>query len=186
MKNDTPSTQHSWTGVILAGGQSSRMGSDKAELTLDGSTLLERAQSLLSHCGAENVVVIRRDHTADIYPNCGPLGGIHTAIHHHTNQPMVVIPVDLPLLGEEDITQLVKAGQNDQCISRFAGQYIPLYIPTPAALLLPLTERLEQGRPLSLRSFFEHYPSIEIAPSSPNTLLNANTPEEWQEFLASR
>ncbi len=174
-----------WLGAVLAGGRSSRMGCDKAELMLDQQTLLERAQRLLKRAGAADVITIRHDHVFDIYPNCGPLGGIHAAIHHAHQHAMVIIPVDLPLLAVEDIQQLLKTGVNNNSISHFDRQFIPLFIPQPSRLLAPLTTRLEHGGPLSLRSFFEMYTTSGIAPRHEKALLNANTPEEWQEILAS-
>lgn len=175
-----------WLGVVLAGGKSSRMGCDKAELKLDQQTLLQRAQTLLLRAGAVDVITLRHDHVTDVYPNCGPLGGIHAAIHHAPQRAMLIIPVDLPLLAVEDIQQLLEAGASNNSISHFNKQFIPLFIPRPDELLEPLTERLEKGGQLSLRSFFESYPAREIVPRHAKVLLNANTPEEWQEILASR
>ena len=47
----------SFTGVVLAGGRSSRMGRDKALLEIDGCTLLDRAVALLHEAGAATVIV---------------------------------------------------------------------------------------------------------------------------------
>ena len=75
------------TAFILAGGRSSRMGSDKALLTVGKQTLLERA--LHTAAAVANTVFIAgpRDRYAqygevveDVFPDCGPLGGIHAAL----------------------------------------------------------------------------------------------------------
>jgi len=75
---------------VLAGGRSSRMGSDKALLTYGSHTLLERALRIASECG-KIYIVGARDRYAnfgetieDIYPGCGPLGGIHAALRATT------------------------------------------------------------------------------------------------------
>src|SRR3954464_13510045 len=73
------------SAFILAGGKSSRMGEDKAFLRLGGKTLLELAQELVSGvCGSVFVVGDRARFgpkaIQDIFPDSGPLGGIHAAL----------------------------------------------------------------------------------------------------------
>ena len=180
------SKQLAFKGVVLAGGHSSRMGQDKANLKFYGETLLERAKSSLIKAGAEEVIVVRKGAIEDIFADCGPLGGIHAAIQCAGDKPLAIIPVDLPLLEHTDIEMMVSAGIHAQCISRFKGQFIPLFIPKPKQLLEALTERLMQGSSLSLRHFFKHYQSVEVAPTNADALENANTPDEWQRILVKR
>lgn len=93
---------------VLAGGQSSRMGSDKSQLVLGGMTLLERAIDKLRgagfkvgvagvRAGVECSAPIVRDNFAA----CGPLGGMEAALASlaaEPPQPVLFCPVDLPLL----------------------------------------------------------------------------------------
>jgi molybdopterin-guanine dinucleotide biosynthesis protein A len=89
-------------GVVLAGGQSSRFGSDKALAELGGRTLLDRAAaSLARQC--DGVVVAGRQHApAPVIgdrprPGMGPLGGLNGALHHaaaHGFDAVLAIPVD--------------------------------------------------------------------------------------------
>lgn len=74
-------------GCVLAGGQSSRFGSDKAMAVLDGTTLLERAIVELSAWCDEVVVVGRSEAPCPVLPDwpapgMGPLGGIAAALRH--------------------------------------------------------------------------------------------------------
>ena len=84
-------------GVVLAGGQSRRFGSDKALADLSGRTLLDRAVATLARqCDA--VVVAGRDAIAD-RPRAamGPLGGLNGALHHAAARgfaAVLSIPVD--------------------------------------------------------------------------------------------
>ena len=70
-------------GAVLAGGQSSRFGSDKALAELDGRTLLDRAEAALSRF-CETVVVVGRQKGIPDWPRrgMGPLGGIAGALRH--------------------------------------------------------------------------------------------------------
>src|SRR5947209_17610572 len=78
---------HPVTGFVLAGGKSSRMGSNKALLTLQGATLLQRTHQLLQSV-CERVFILGQrklygdfgECIEDVYPDCGPLGGIHAAL----------------------------------------------------------------------------------------------------------
>lgn len=97
------------SGFVLAGGKSTRMGRDKAAISLDGRTLLEHALGTLRQvcndvrilgsphlygsCGAEVV--------EDIFPGCGPLGGIHAALSHTRTRFNLIIAVDTPFLSVE-------------------------------------------------------------------------------------
>lgn len=178
---------HKFNGVILAGGHSSRMGTDKALLTIDGKTLLEHAQQLLSACGAERIIVCRNDedpaHISDQFKDSGPLGGIHAALTEDATLPTLVIPVDLPLLQSKELSRLVEAGVTHQCTSHFDNLYIPIFIWNPESLIEGLTQRLLEGERLSLKRFFSEREECSIACSEEHHLLNANTPEEWQTIL---
>jgi molybdenum cofactor guanylyltransferase len=91
------------TGFVLAGGKSTRMGQDKATMLLAGTTLLERALAILRQVTPEVVIVgspekyAELGHAiADLYPDHGPLGGIHTALTHTTTEFNLILAVDMP------------------------------------------------------------------------------------------
>ncbi len=91
------------TAFILAGGKSSRMGADKAFLALNGRTLLARALDLTRSITPEVRIVGDRTKFSpfaptveDIFPNCGPLGGIHAALRSSGTELNLILAVDLP------------------------------------------------------------------------------------------
>ena len=91
-------------GAVLAGGRSSRFGSDKALAMLDGRSLLDHAVGALRpHCDA--VVVVGRDKTADWpRPDMGPLGGIAGALIHAMVEgfdQLLTAPVDCVRLPDD-------------------------------------------------------------------------------------
>jgi molybdenum cofactor guanylyltransferase len=95
-------------GFILAGGESSRMGRDKALLELNGEPLIVRAARLLETVvGAPTVVGYREEFRAlglraiaDDAPGAGPLGGIATALHAARASWSLVVACDLPYLTQ--------------------------------------------------------------------------------------
>ena len=93
------------TAFVLAGGKSTRMGTDKAFLQFRGRTLLANALKLTRAVAGEVRIVGDSTKFADfgavvedVYPGCGPLGGIHAALKSSDTDLNVVIGVDLPML----------------------------------------------------------------------------------------
>ena len=99
-------TNEGWTGVVLAGGTSRRMGTDKALSTLrpGGPTLLDHALDRLSPVVDELIVVGHPEshgHVGpfvipDDQPAKGPLGGLLTAMRYATHDRLLVLAVDVP------------------------------------------------------------------------------------------
>ena len=95
---------HSWSGVVLAGGRSSRMGHDKATIVLEGRTLLQRAIDLLAPHVDELLVIgdpaMHNDPLAVVVPDeqhgLGPLGGLVTALRKARHPLVVVVACDMP------------------------------------------------------------------------------------------
>ena len=92
-------------GFILVGGASRRMGSDKARLTLDGRTVLDRvAQELAAAVPSINLVGAREDYpvslpnVADVHKEYGALGGIHAALSATSAAWILIVACDLPFV----------------------------------------------------------------------------------------
>ena len=93
------------TAFVLAGGKSSRMGTDKAFLLLEGQTLVQRALELARSVTDDVRIVGARDRFAafapvleDEYAERGPLGGIHAALSSTSSDFNLMLAVDLPFL----------------------------------------------------------------------------------------
>lgn len=117
-------------GIVLAGGRSSRMGSDKACLMLDGVSFLDRARRLLTAAGASPVWVAGRpgepDGVADPDPHAGPARALLSVLSRlpHGVSRLAVIPVDMPLLTVADIAPLVACDRS----AAWAGHPFPLVL----------------------------------------------------------
>jgi molybdopterin-guanine dinucleotide biosynthesis protein A len=94
------------TGFVLAGGKSTRMGQDKAAVSLNGRTLLEHTLAALREvCG--DVAILGKHELyrslgpvyEDIFPECGPLSGIHAALTNSQTKFNLIIAVDTPFLS---------------------------------------------------------------------------------------
>ena len=92
-------------GYVLAGGASSRMGTDKALIELGGRPLVELAVAKLQQLCREVRVLSSKPELAcyaplvpDVHPGCGPLSGIEAALAHSRWEWNLIVPVDLPFV----------------------------------------------------------------------------------------
>lgn len=114
-------TDRAWTGVILAGGQSSRMGRDKALIELDGRTMLDRTIALLRPHVREILVIGDPTkytlHNAmvvpDEQPDKGPLGGIVTAMKRARYVRVLVLACDMPAINDRLLVHLKRELDRD-------------------------------------------------------------------------
>ena len=96
-----------FSAILLAGGQSTRMGRDKAALDFHGKSLLRYQAEKLRRIGIEDLVIAGGDVSLpgartvqDRFPGHGPLGGLHAALEQIENPSALVLPVDTPLVPE--------------------------------------------------------------------------------------
>jgi molybdenum cofactor guanylyltransferase len=99
------------------------MGSDKAFLEFGGQTLLERALGVVAAiCGRVMIVGdpskfgIYGTVIADVFPGCGPLGGIHAALVHSTDELNLMVAVDMPFVSAELLAFLFAAAVNNRAV----------------------------------------------------------------------
>ena len=91
---------------ILAGGKSTRMGTDKAFVTLDGRTLLARVLEV-AHSVTRDVRIVGdaakyavfAPVVEDVFRDCGPLGGIHAALRASQAELNLILAVDVPFVS---------------------------------------------------------------------------------------
>ncbi|MGO9403763.1 MAG: molybdenum cofactor guanylyltransferase [Terriglobales bacterium] len=115
-------TEPSRAGFVLAGGKSSRMGTntDKAFLDFRGRTLLDRALTVMGEvCDRVTIVGDPAKFSrygsvvTDIFPGCGPLAGIHAALVHSTAMLNLMLAVDMPFVSRELLEFLFAAAMDE-------------------------------------------------------------------------
>ncbi len=114
-------SKYAWTGVVLAGGKSTRMGQDKALLEVDGKPLLLHAVEKLKPHVRELLVIgeprkyghIWPDVMPDEIPGLGPLGGIVTAMGNARHDRLLVLAVDAPGVNARLLERLTRELPDD-------------------------------------------------------------------------
>lgn len=182
-------------GIILAGGTSTRMGKAKALLPLGGETLLARAWRLLAPLCREVIVVTSNPASlsfpgakivGDLFPGCGPLGGIHSGLVHSSFFYNFVLAVDLPFVSPALVDLLFgKAVGFDAAVPQVGGYFEPLCGVYAKSCLPAVEEALARGK----RKVTAFYPRVglrvvreeELAGVlTPETFFNLNTPLDWE------
>ena len=109
-----------YAAFILAGGKSSRMGADKAFVVLHGRTLLEHALNLARTLTPDVTIVGAAPKfqrfgpvVEDVFPGCGPLGGIHAALRSSRADLNLMLAVDVPFLPVELLGRLVARAESN-------------------------------------------------------------------------
>lgn len=159
-------------GLVLAGGASSRFGSDKAEALLHGKRLIDHAaDSLRPFC--EAVVIVGRSALADRpAPDMGPLGGLNAGLHHGAANGfdrVLSVGCDTPALPPELLRRLCDA-RRSACLAR-----TPIIGCWDVALAADLDAFLAEPRKHAVRAWIERN---DIEAIDAEAILNINRVED--------
>jgi molybdopterin-guanine dinucleotide biosynthesis protein A len=184
-----------FTGAVLAGGRSVRMGTDKARLTVQGEPLLTRQLRLLAAAGADARLVAGPENPAlplppdvrwvlDRQPGWGPLAGLESSLTASLTDLLLVVAVDLPALTPELLRRLLAVARPGcGVVPLQAGGAEPLVALYPRVALAEITARLNRGeralQPLVRAGFaagwLQPWP---IAPADQPQFANWNRPQD--------
>lgn len=183
------------TGVILAGGESRRMGSDKSLLPLAGGRFIEHVYRLMAELFDEVLLVTNSASlydelpcrkVPDIYYRQGSLAGIHSGLCHARHERVFVVACDMPFLSADVIRQLcARADQGDVVIPRSGYGLEPLHALYAKKCLPAIEAVLDTG----MRKIIAFFPEVNVAEmgeaelrqSDPEgiSFRNINTPQEY-------
>ena len=175
-------------GFVLVGGASRRMGRDKALLPLHGASMLETiAAQVQAAAGSVTLIgpVQKYAHLGfsilpDAVENCGPLGGLYTALHQGADWNLLVA-CDLPDLTEAFLKQLLTAAEAsdaDCLVPEIDGKIHPLCA-VYHRRLLGAAESAIQRKLFKMQDFVSTLRASRWPVPDPRPLHNINTPLEW-------
>ena len=175
------------SGIVLAGGLSRRMGQNKAELRLNGKTLLEIQAGKLFELGIRDVMLSGADCPAlpgarvipDEYAGRGPLGGIHACLRAAENPACLVLSVDVPLIQPETLARLCRAHGGGVTVLRRGTMEEPLIGVYDRWVSDSIAGMIGDGR-YAVRDLRDAVRWNIFDYSGPEELLiNCNTPEDF-------
>ncbi len=188
------------TGVVQAGGKSTRMGGrPKALIQLGGRSIVERVVAALTPVVDDVLVVTNTPElyaflglpmVADVYPDHGSLGGIYSGLSA-AGEIAFTVACDMPFLHPEVVRLVVaRAGEGDVVIPRVGEQYETMHAAYGKACLPHIEERLRAGR-LKIVGFFDRVRVVEIDEAEiarfrdpAVAFMNVNTPDELERARA--
>lgn len=176
-------------GVVLIGGKSTRMGSDKSQLSYHGVPQSDYVVSLLENKGLETFVSTRAHQKVekhktiqDALVGLGPFGAICSAFMKNPNEAYLVLATDLPYVSEE-VIELLLAKRNPKKIAtaikgkkaKFMEPLITIWEPKAYPILL---NYLSQGYSCPRKILINS--DVEILEIEDSFIRNVNTPEEFE------
>ncbi len=178
------------SGLILAGGCSSRMGRDKAELEYGGKSFLRHQIEKLRRLGIEDIVVAGREEeipgcrcVPDRFPHRGPLGGLQAGLAAIREERALVTAVDTPLLPEDLLLELLARHRGGITLASCRGRLEPL-IGVYDRTVAERCGELLAGEDRSLRHLLRSCGFREVEyTGDPALLMNCNTPDEYETLM---
>ncbi len=193
-----------FSGYVLAGGKSTRIGTPKPLLKLDGETLIKRTVAVLrpfceneikavtattSQANVLHEIIPQTDCIYDAYNDRGPIAAIHAALADCQTEFAIILAVDLPFVdggiisglcntaaGSTDFDALIPK-QTDGRLQPLAGVY------RTAGCLPVITDILENDDSASVGKFLDNVAKLEIEQMSlsdnPDSFINVNTKSEY-------
>jgi molybdopterin-guanine dinucleotide biosynthesis protein A len=185
------------TAFVLAGGKSLRMGEDKAFLRLGGRTLLAHALELAKGVARKVWIVGSAKKFAafgqvveDVYPERGPLGGIHAALTRTATDLNLMIAVDLPFVEPNFLHYLIAQARETEAvvvIPHGGGGLQPLCAAYRRSFAEVAERSLRAGKNRIDSLFAEvqirmlDQEELKQGRFSEEMFRNLNTPDDWEE-----
>jgi len=190
------------TGIVLAGGKSSRMGFNKAFIQFGGKRLIEITADRLSGLFPEVLIIANNLDLysylgvrviPDLIPDSGSLGGIYTGLSAAAHPEAFFAACDMPFLSADLITLLVREAEGwDVVVPRVAGELQPMHAIYAKSCLPFIKEAIDIGK-FKIVGFFPKVkvkiieePAVRAVDPDLLGLMNVNTPLELERAEAIR
>ena len=181
------------TGIILAGGKSSRMGKDKGFLELNGKTFMSHIIEALKPVVKEMIVVSNASdydvfnlkRVEDMIEDAGPLAGLYTGLFHSETENNIVLSCDVPLISTGVLKKLIDGFTSEADVIQIEsqGKTMPLIAMYKKHCWKHFLKQLEQGE-RRMRVVVEELQTktLKLDTDSEQYVRNINTLSELKEL----
>lgn len=190
------------TGIILAGGKSSRMGRDKSFIEFSGRPLIEALIDKLSVLFRDLVIITNKPDCykqyglkiyTDKVKDRGPLGGIYTALAVSGQMYNFIVACDMPFVNLDLINYMISNKEGNDCIiPQWEGKVEPLFGLYSKKCLFHIESQLKSND-LRIANLFSKVKTMIIAESEikrfdlgGSSFTNINTKDDCQYLLKNR
>jgi molybdopterin-guanine dinucleotide biosynthesis protein A len=191
---DSHTLNPSLTGIVLAGGQSMRMGTDKSMLEKDGVPMYLFAARLLQAFTPEVFISVNKyqaQHNKYAFPSLtdqfeaeGPMGAL-VSCHQQRSGPLLLLACDMPAVTETMITSLLSLHNPASQITMFCNAENGFYEPMLSVWEVPALEDITTYFQAGGRSFQQYLSLRNIPrhlPANMASLANCNTHGDWKTW----
>lgn len=184
-------------GFILLGGASSRMGTDKAKLSLDGKQFVERIAEQLAIVtesvrvvgAADSARSFKWENVPDVFPRWGALGGLYSALEASRADWAVIVACDLPFVTGELFVRLASHRENFDAVipvqadgrpQPLCGFYRPEKCARIARELIEVGERRPRDLLQKIETRWVSPEELSDIEGSADFFMNINSPEDFE------
>ncbi len=181
------------TGIILAGGKSSRMGFDKGLASMNGKKMIEHVYESLIQV-VDKVIIISNTSSydylnlpvyEDIFKNKGPVGGIYTGLFHSTTEKNLIVACDMPFVTPQLLTYLLEHTGNNQIVVPSVNDTLePLCGYYKKEILEQLQELIEM-EVLPVHRVIEFFDHLTLTINDSTVFTNINKSEDIEQIEKS-
>lgn len=167
-KNASQDPIRNVTGVILAGGKSSRLGRNKSFIKIDGIALIERVVTAISSVFEHRLLITNTPEeyahlglpmVQDLIKGIGPLGGVYTGLSTISDDAGFFVACDMPYLSPALVRHIAELRSGyDAVVPRIGSMVEPLHSLYARSSIAPLKEIIDSGR----RQILELFPRIKV------------------------
>lgn len=186
------------TGVILAGGESSRMGRNKAFIKINGERIIDRTVAIFNRLFDEVVLVTNAplDYldldvriVTDLIPGKGAVGGIYTGLFFSSSPQAFFVGCDMPFLDTKVIAYFLSLAETaDIVVQRSEDYWEPLHAVYSRTFVKPIERLMKEGELQIIKAYkwtkVREVKREELEPIDPDlqSFMNFNTPEELEQI----
>ncbi|WP_348823439.1 molybdenum cofactor guanylyltransferase [Flavobacterium aestuarii] len=183
------------TAILLAGGKSQRMGTDKGLLDWNGKTFIQHICDALQPVVGSNILIVSANkeydklgfsRVEDIIENKGPVGGLYTGLKESKTKVNLVLSVDVPFVTTELLQWLIDNHNETYMVTqtKIGDKTSPLIGVYDRSMKIVFGEQIA-GNKLKLRQAIEDvkHRTLEIPEKWSSQVQNINTKEEYQNLI---
>lgn len=186
------------TGVILAGGESSRMGRNKAFIEICGERIIDRTVAIFNQLFDDVVLVTNSplDYVdldvrivTDLIPGKGALGGIYTGLFFSSSPQAFFVGCDMPFLDTKVIAYFLSLAESaDVVVQRSDDYWEPLHAVYSRTFIKPIERLMQEGELQIIKAYkwakVREVKIEELEPIDPGlqSFVSFNTPEELEKI----
>ncbi|MDO7173305.1 molybdenum cofactor guanylyltransferase [Mariniflexile sp. AS56] len=182
------------TGIILSGGKSSRMGTDKGFLMYEGKQFVQHSIDALKPLVSNAIIVSNNEaydqfgleRIGDFIENGGPLAGIYSGLKHSSSEYNLVLSCDIPLISTKILMKLLDAVDGNSEVIQIESQgknmpLIALYRKSCEQVFLKLLNAGERRLQRAVNQC--QVKSVVLTEADNSFTQNINTPAQLKEII---